>query len=71
VALHSSGRQDEAVTVLTRARARHPDDRDLLFALATFSRDAGNTAEARRYAELLVRAHPDDAEGRALLESLR
>ena len=70
VALHSSGRPGEAVGVLTRALERNPADRDILFALSTFSRDAGALAEARRWAETLVRAHPGDPEGRALLASL-
>jgi Flp pilus assembly protein TadD len=36
VALHSSGSVNDAIAVLERARKRHPRDRDLLFALATF-----------------------------------
>jgi predicted CXXCH cytochrome family protein len=70
VALHSSGRQEEAIRTLERALARHPGDRDLLFALATFHRDAGEIDAARRWADRLVRAHPQDAEARALLQSL-
>jgi len=41
-----------------------------LLGLALLSRDAGDTAAARRYARLLVDAHPQDAQGRALLQSL-
>ena len=40
VALHSSGKVRDAIAALERARARHPRDRDVLFALATFHRDA-------------------------------
>jgi len=42
----------------------------VLLGLALLSRDAGDTAAALRYARLLVAAHPQDAQGRALLESL-
>jgi predicted CXXCH cytochrome family protein len=70
VALNSTGKAREAIDVLDAALARYPDDRDLLFALATFHRDAGARDQARRAAERLVLAHPDDEEGRALLQSL-
>ena len=42
VALHSAGRGGEAMTVLKDSLARHPDDRDTLLALISFSRDAGD-----------------------------
>jgi Flp pilus assembly protein TadD len=70
VALHSAGRNRDATDVLERARVLHADDRELLFALATFNRDAGNKAAALRFATLLVQTHPRDSEARALLESL-
>ena len=70
VALHSAGRAGEAIAVVDAALVRAPNDRDLLFALATFHRDAGHHVEARRAAERLVGAHPTDAEARGLLESL-
>jgi predicted CXXCH cytochrome family protein len=70
VALNSAGRGRDAIRVLDAALARSPGDRDLLFALATFHRDAGDRTEARRAAERLVAAHPADAEARALLQSL-
>jgi Tfp pilus assembly protein PilF len=43
----------------------------VLFALATFHRDAGRTAKAMEYAEQLRRFYPDDAEAQALIASLR
>lgn len=70
VALHRAGRAQDAIRVLNATRSRSPNDRNVLYALATFSRDAGDTTAARRYARLLVQAHPGDAEGRALLQSL-
>jgi Flp pilus assembly protein TadD len=71
VALHSAGRDREAKAVLEKARLRQPNDRELLFGLATLNRDAGNRDAALRFAQLLVRIHPDDKEARALLESLQ
>jgi hypothetical protein len=42
------------MTVLTQNLARHPHDRDTLVALIGFYRDAGNFADALRYAEQLA-----------------
>ena len=71
VALHSSGKVDEAVAALERALARDPGDRDVLFALATFQRDAGRIGKALRYAEQLRLRHPDDPDAEALVSSLK
>jgi Flp pilus assembly protein TadD len=70
VALHSTGRADDALRVISAARQRHPADRDLLFALATFQRDKGRSAEALQAAEELVRLYPADADAAALRQSL-
>ena len=53
VALHSAGRVDESIETLVKAGAKHPADTDILEALASFYRDRGNDAEARRYAQQL------------------
>jgi tetratricopeptide (TPR) repeat protein len=71
VALHSAGRVKEAIDTLERARARNPNDREVLVALATFHRDAGAIIKALEYAEQLSRVYPDDVEARALVTSLR
>jgi len=71
VALHSTGRGDAALTVLTDGLARHPDDRDILIALTTFNRDAGNLAAALDYAERLARVAPNDPGVTGLLDDLR
>lgn len=71
VALHGEGRVAAAIATLERARDRHPRDADVLFALATFHRDAGRTAKALEYALLLQQAHPEDPNARALVASLR
>jgi Flp pilus assembly protein TadD len=71
VALNSAGRRDEAITVLKQGVARHPDDRDTLLALVTFSRDAGDIGAALTYAEDLVRIAPNDRGLASLVEDLR
>ena len=71
VALHSAGRGDEAMTVLNQILVRHPDDRDTLLALISFSRDAGDFGTALAYAERLARVAPNDPNLAALIESLR
>ena len=43
VALHSAGRREQAIAVLKENLTRHPEDRDTLLALVTFSRDAGRS----------------------------
>jgi tetratricopeptide (TPR) repeat protein len=70
VALHSSGRAREAIQRLEASRRRHPTDRNLLFALAAYYRDAGDTAAALRHGRSLIQYHPEDAQGQALLRSL-
>ena len=71
VALHSAGRRNEARSVLRESLARHPDDRDTLLALVTFSRDAGDIAAALDYAEQLARMTPGDVNLDALISNLR
>ena len=71
VGLHSGGKGDAAMQVLEQALKRHPGDRDILLALATFSRDAGHPAKAREYAARLLALAPQDAEARGLLQSLQ
>ena len=71
VALHSSGRIDEAIKVLKENLARHPSDRDTLLALATFSRDAGDLGAALEYADQLARAAPNDRDVARLVDDLR
>jgi Tfp pilus assembly protein PilF len=70
VALHDTGRPAAALRVLRAALARHPGDRDVLVALVTFEQEAGDLTAARAHADQLVREHPDDADARALQQSL-
>jgi tetratricopeptide (TPR) repeat protein len=70
VGLHSAGRTDEALDVLERAHRRFPGEGELLFALATIERDAGDVAAATAYAKLLVDLAPEQPIARELLDSL-
>nr|WP_247838366.1 tetratricopeptide repeat protein [Bradyrhizobium sp. 200] len=71
VALHSSGQVDEALKVLKENLARHPDDRDTLSTLVTFSRDSGNIGAALEYAEQLARLAPNDRQLNRLIDDIR
>jgi tetratricopeptide (TPR) repeat protein len=70
VALHSSGRADEAIKILKENLARHPGDRNTLLALVTLSRDAGDIGAALEYAEQLSRITPNDRDLIRLTEDL-
>jgi Flp pilus assembly protein TadD len=71
VALNSAGRGDNAIAVLKEGLAQHPEDRDILLALATFNRDAGNLVSALEYAERLARLTPADRDIGNLVQTLR
>jgi predicted CXXCH cytochrome family protein len=71
VALHSAGQADVAMAVLKEALTRHPDDRDILLALVSYSRDAGDFGTALEYAERMARLTPGDLSLAALIEKLR
>lgn len=70
VVLSAQGRVADALRTLDSARVAYPRDRDVLLGLALLSRDAGDTVAARRYARLLVEAHPQDSRGQELVRSL-
>jgi Flp pilus assembly protein TadD len=71
VALNSAGRRSEALAVLRQASRRHPAHRELLIALTTINRDAGDISSALAYALALVQLMPDDASAQALLRELQ
>jgi Flp pilus assembly protein TadD len=52
-------------------RRRQPNDRELLYALATMNRDAGRLPAARGYAEKLTALAPDDPGARNLHDQLK
>jgi len=53
VALHSTGKSDAAIRRLEMTLAAHPNDRDILEALAGFHRARGEKTAADKYAERL------------------
>ena len=71
VALHSAGRSSEAMTALKESLARHPDDRDTLLALISFSREADDPGTALEYAQRLARIAPSDQSLAKLIQDLR
>lgn len=71
VALHSAGRGPEAIAYLKESLTGHPGNRDTLLAIASFSREAGDTATALEYAERVARIAPDDQIARNLVNELR
>ena len=71
VALHSAGRGDEAMAALKENLVRHPNDRDTLLALISFSRESGDISSALEYAENLKRIAPDAPGLAGLIQDLR
>ena len=71
VALHSGGQRDKAMTVLKEALQSHPGNREILLALVSFSRLAGDATAALGYAEQLAVITPDDRNLTRLIEELR
>jgi Tfp pilus assembly protein PilF len=61
----------KAIKELQRSLARNPYHRETLSALAAFSRDAGATADALRYAETLAQLEPDDPSIKAFVRQLQ
>ena len=53
VALHSTGKSDLAIAKLKRELVVHPNDRDILGALASYHQARGDGAEAAKYAARL------------------
>jgi predicted CXXCH cytochrome family protein len=71
IALHSGGRSGEAIAVLKETLKNHPGDREILQALVSFSRTAGDATAALGYAEQLSVITPGDRSLAALIEELR
>ena len=71
IALSQVGDGERALVVLEDAQRRHPYDREILQALATMQRDAGDLQAAVRYAEALAALAPGDPDVARLLEELR
>jgi len=71
VGLNSAGRRAEALAVLRKAHRQHPEHRDLLIALTTISRDAGDITSALEYARALVQLMPEDPSAQALFTEVQ
>jgi Flp pilus assembly protein TadD len=71
VALHSAGLQKEAIAQLKKSLAEHPDNRDIIMAIISFSREAGDSTTALQYAEQMAKIAPDDPAVRGIVEELR
>jgi tetratricopeptide (TPR) repeat protein len=70
VGLHSTAKRGEALTVLREAARRQPYDLDVLSALVSMNREAGNSKAALAYARRLADVMPDDAGVRRLVADL-
>ena len=70
VALHSTGQVEQGLAVLEEAHRRHPSNREILLALASFKRDAGKLAEARGYAARLLALDPQNPQAQAFAREL-
>jgi tetratricopeptide (TPR) repeat protein len=71
IALNSTGRGAEAITILEQALRDHPGHRDVLYALATIARDQEQIELAISAALQLVQLAPHEAQYQTLLDSLR
>jgi predicted CXXCH cytochrome family protein len=71
VALHSAGRPNEAIALLKQAVQSHPANPDILRALISFNRLAGDVPAALGYAEQLATITPEDRGLAALIQELR
>ena len=71
IALNASGHREEAIAALKEFLNKHGEHRDILLALTTFSRDAGDFVTALEYAERLAHLAPDDQNTANLVRTLR
>jgi tetratricopeptide (TPR) repeat protein len=71
VALHEAGNVTAALQALAKAHERHAADRDILVALAEYSREAGDHKAAAAWARKLEETLPGDETSRHLLQSLK
>jgi Flp pilus assembly protein TadD len=68
VGLESAGRRPDAIRVLRSVLTRQPNDREALWALATWQLDGGNRAQGLEAARRLEVLEPDDPNVRALIK---
>jgi predicted CXXCH cytochrome family protein len=70
IALHSAGRQREAIDALRTADTRHPYDLEVLSALISMHREAGDRVTALAYAKKAAEALPNDPALKQLITEL-
>ena len=70
IGLNSAGKQREALAALKAADAHHPYNLDILRALISIQREAGDNKSALVYARKAADALPDDAGVKRLVEEL-
>jgi Flp pilus assembly protein TadD len=70
IALNSTGVRGRAAELLEATHLRHPTDRDVLAALVSFAREAGDFAVALRHARELAALDPTDAQLRLMILDL-
>ena len=56
---------------MNTAHERHPNNPQIMFALATMERDRGNLEVARSWAEKMLSVNPADQNATQLLEMLK
>jgi Tfp pilus assembly protein PilF len=71
IAQHDTGKRDEAIATLSRALVRHPYDRDILWALASYEFEARDYSAALKRAELLLELEPERADVVQLVGALK
>ncbi len=71
IALHDLGKPTEAVKELQKLLQQVPGNEQVLLALANYNAELGNKAQARNYAQQLVRGNPDNSNYKQLLQSLQ
>lgn len=70
IALNSAGQPALAVEALTAAHGRHPNNLQILQALATIESDRGQFEQARSWAEKMLAVNPADQTAQQLLQQL-
>jgi predicted CXXCH cytochrome family protein len=71
VALYSAGHRDDAIATLKKTLEAHPNDRDTLSALLSYSRESGDLKGALTYANRLLQIAPNSSSLKTLIESLK
>jgi len=70
IAMHDQGDAEGAIALLEQAHQARPADLDVVFALVNFYIEAGEPAQAMKYAELGLSMQPGDPRSRRLLDQL-